>query len=648
MTRNARRVAWQALAVALLLGSATASAAVPAQVAPAPAAASRAASAPAEAGWSHAYAAFGTPKYPRGFAHFGYVEPQAPKGGTLYLGNPDRRTSFDKFNPFTIKGSAPAGISIFMLESLTVASGDEPSTVYGLLAEELRVAPDRSSITFRLNPKARFWNGDAVLAADVKHSFDMLNSKYAAPGYRIVFAGIAGATVLDERTIRFDLKDRTLDTLMTAAGMPVFSRKWGLGADGKPKQFDEIVTEHPVTSGPYTIALADNGRRIEFVRRPDYWGRDLGVRRGSFNFDRVVYRYYLDGAVKLEAFKAGEFDLMMEYSARRWARQHAGPKWRDGRIRKETFATGMGQGLQSYVLNLRRPVFADRRVRQALDLAFDFEWVNKYKQYKRAYSLFSNSPFAAVGLPGPGELKLLEPFRAQLPPEVFGPPYSPPRTDTGPNALRENLLKARALLADAGYKPGPDGVLRSPAGVPLVFEYLSPEDGAARTVAVWQRNLAKLGITMNLRRVDFALYRKRLEAYDFDLVGIATGDFTLPSPLDFLDGYGSKSADIPGAGNLRGVKSAAVDAVLAAMNQAQTLQELQDACRALDRIVLHQHWQVPDLYISDFRVSHWDRFERPKTVPLFYSIDNPGGLVPWPLVAWWLKPGGATPAKTAP
>ena len=590
-----------------------------------------------QATWTHAYAAFGTPKYPRGFDHFDYVERDAPKGGTLHLGNPDRRTSFDKFNPFTIKGSAPAGVSIFMLESLTVASGDEPSTVYGLLAEEMLVAPDRSSITLRLNPKARFWNGDPVQAADVKHSFDMLNSKYAAPGYRIVFAGIAGATVVDERTIRFDLKDRTLDTLMTAAGMPVFSRKWGAGADGKAKQFDEIVTEHPITSGPYVISLADSGRRIEFTRRPDYWGRDLGVRRGSFNFDRIVYRYYLDGAVKLEAFKAGEFDLMMEYSARRWARQHAGPKWRDGRIRKETFATGMGQGMQSYVMNLRRPVFGDRRVRQALDLAFDFEWVNKYKQYKRTYSLFSNSPFAAQGLPGPGELKLLEPFRAQLPADVFGPPYTPPRTDTSPNALRENLLRARALLAEAGWKPGPDGVLRNAAGAPLAFEYLSPEDGAARTVAVWQRNLAKLGITMNLRRVDFALYRKRLEAYDFDLVGIATGDFTLPSPLDFLDGYGSKSADIPGAGNLRGVKSPAVDSILVAMNRAQTMQELQDAARALDRIVLHEHWQVPDLYTSDFRVSYWDRFERPKTVPLFYSIDSAGGLPPWPLIAWWPK-----------
>ena len=628
MLATVRGPARTACALFLAVAMAAAAGAAPAVDDPAPAAAE----------WTHAYAAFGRPKYRRGFGHFDYAEPNAPRGGTLYLANPDRRTSFDKFNPFTIKGSAPAGVSMFMLESLAVASADEPSTVYGLLAEEMEVAADRSSVTFRLDPKARFWNGDPVLAADVKHSFDMLNSKHAAPVYRIVFAGIAGATVLDERTVRFDLKDRTIDTLMTTAGLPVFSRKWGLGADGKRKQFDEIVTEHPITSGPYLISLDDSGRRIEFKRRPDYWGWHLGVRRGSFNYDRIVHRYYQDGAVRMEAFKAGEFDLLHENSARRWARQHAGPKWRDGRIKKSMLDTGMGQGMQAYLMNLRRPLFQDRRVRQALDLAFDFDWVNKYGQYKRTYSLFSNSQFAPQGSPGPGELELLEPFRAQLPPAVFGPPYSPPRTDTSPHALRENLLRARRLREEAGWKLGRDGVLRNAAGAAFAFEYMSPEDGAARTIASWQRNLAKLGIAMSLRRVDFAVYRKRLETYDYEMVGIATGDFTLPSPLDMLDTFGSKSADIEGAGNLRGVKSAAVDAVLDAMNRAQTMQELQDATRALDRIVMHEHWQVPDLYIAALRVSYWDRFERPKTAPLYYGIEGPSPL-PWPITHWWLKEG---------
>ncbi|HET9646113.1 MAG TPA: extracellular solute-binding protein [Burkholderiaceae bacterium] len=585
------------------------------------------------AGWVHGWAAYDEPtKYGSDFSHFGYVNPDAPKGGTLVLHNPDRRSSFDKFNPFTIRGNAPAGVSMFMLETLATGSSDEPASVYGLLAEALQVAPDRSSVAFRLHPKARFINGDPVLAADVKHSFEMLVSKYAAPGYRIVFAGVERVVVIDERTVRFDLKDRSVDTVTSVCGLPVFSRKWGGG-----KRFDEIVGEYPIVTGPYEIALAESGRRIEFKRRADYWAANLPVRRGFYNFDRIVYRYYQDGAVALEAFKAGEFDLIQEYSARRWARQHAGPKWRDRRIRKEVFPSGLGQGLQSYLINLRRDIFKDRRVRQALDLAYDFEQLNRYQQYKRAYSLFSNSPFAAEGLPGAGELKLLEPFRMQLPPEVFGPAYRPPRTDTGPNALRENLRRARDLLAEAGWKVDSEGTLRNAKGEPFTFEYLSPEEGAGRSLAPWQHNLEKLGITCRIRQVDFALYRKRLEVYDFDMITIRSGDFTLPSPLDFLDTFGSKSADEPGAGNLRGVKSPAVDAILAAMNRAQTMDALRDACRALDRIVMHEHWQVPDLYGANFRVSYWDRFERPAALPLYYGIDSESSGLPWPITTWWLK-----------
>jgi len=291
---------------------------------------------PAAAGaWTHAYAAYGqTPKYPRGFKAFEWVNPDAPKGGTLYLGNPDRRTSFDKFNPFTLKGSSPTGVSILMFETLAVRSGDEPGTLYGLIAEEMLVAPDKSSITFRIHPKARFYDGDPVTAADVKHSFDMMTSKGAAPAVRAALEGVKAAAVEDERTIRFDLTDRTDDMLFNVGVIPVFSRKWGQGADGKPKPFDQVVTEYPITTGPYTIARTDSGRGIEFARNPDYWARDLGVRRGQFNFDRIVYRLYADRSISMEAFKAGEFDLIQEFVPQQWVRQHDGAKWRDGRIVK--------------------------------------------------------------------------------------------------------------------------------------------------------------------------------------------------------------------------------------------------------------------------------------------------------------------------
>ena len=607
---------------------------------PAPGAANPA-PAPAPGGeWAHAYAAFGQPKYPAGFDHFEYADPKAVRGGTLYLSNPDLRSSFDKYNTFTIKGQAPGGIAIFMMETLAIPSGDEPGTLYGLVAEAMNVAPDRSSIAFRIHPKARFTNGDPVTAADVQFVYETLIGKYVSPGYRAALAGVERAVVVDERTIRFDLKERTIDTLTTVAGLPVFSRKWGLGTDGKAKPFDQVITEYPITTGPYRIAAVDSGRRIEFERRDDYWARDLGIRRGFFNFDRVIYRYYKDGAVSMEAFKAHEFDLILEYSARRWSAVHAGVKWRDGRIKKEVMPVGTGAGFTSYELNLRRPVFADIRVRQALDLAFDFEWVNKRGQYKRTDSMFANSSFAAKGRPGPGELKLLEPFRAELPPAVFGPPYQPPVTDLDPIKLRDNLRKARDLLTQAGFSLGPDGVMRNSAGMRLEIEYMSAQDGAARTVAAWVVNLQKLGVILKVRQVDFALYIRRLETFDFDMVPIRTPDFTLPSALDMVNAFGTASASEEGSNNFRGVRSKAVDSVLAALGNARTMQELEDACRALDRIVTHSHWQVPNLYAANFRVSYWDRFERPKTMPLYYTIDSPSEVLPqWPIICWWLKPG---------
>lgn len=587
--------------------------------------------------WSHAFAAYGEPKYPRGFKNFDYVNPDAPKGGTLYLQNPDRRTSFDKYNPWTIKGQSPAGLTTLMFETLAIRSGDEPATIYGLLAEEMMVPPDRSSITFRINPKARFYNGDPVQAADVKYSFDMLVSKEAAPQYRTQLDGVSAVKVLDERTIRFDLKDRTPDTIFNVGLLPVFSHKWAVGADGRPKKFDEIVTEYPITSGPYTIGDVDPGRRIDFVRDKKYWAQDLGVMKGQNNFDTVVYRYYRDNAVAMEAFKAGEFDFLMEYAARRWARQHQGPKWDDGRIIKQTFPHGFGAGFQSYLLNLRRPLFQDIRVRKAINLAFDFEAVNVYKQYKHTNSMFANSEFAATGMPGPGELALLEPFRKELPPEVFGPAWVPPRMDASPNALRDSLKEARRLLEEAGWKVDKNGVLRNAKGQPFEFEYMEPQEAPGRAEAVFERNLGILGIKYKPRLVDFAIYRTRLEKFDFDMVGIKIPDFTIPNVADLKDQYGSAAADVEGSGNYRGLKSKAVDALLKKMDEAKTMDELRDAARALDRVIIFGWYQVPDLYSGNSRVSRWDKFGIPKVFPKYYEIATPSDWSDWAIVAWWDK-----------
>jgi peptide/nickel transport system substrate-binding protein/microcin C transport system substrate-binding protein len=340
--------------------------------------------------------------------------------------------------------------------------------------------------------------------------------------------------------------------------------------------------------------------------------------------------------VAFEAFKAGEYDLYKEYRSRSWVRKHKGVKWDDQRILKADLPTGFGQQLQSYQINLRRPKFQDIRVREALGYTYDFDTLNKTGVFTRASSVFNNSEFAAQGTPSAGELKLLEPFRAELPPRVFGPAFVAPSTANNPKGLRQNLLKARALFEEAGCKLGTDGKLRLPSGEPLVVEYM-----VARTsnIVDWQRNLQKLGVELNERLVDFALYRRRLEQYDFDIVAIVEGRFTLPAAADQAAIYGSKSADEEGNSNFRGVKSRAVDAMIDAMNRATTLAELRDAARALDRIVMWNFWQIPDLWASREPISHWNKFGRPATQPPYFQADTLiNGFVewgPWPLWTWW-------------
>ena len=591
--------------------------------------------------WVHAFAAYGAPKYGPDFTHFGYVNPDAPRGGTLKLRNPDRRSSFDKFNPWTTRGNAPAGVMIWMVEGLAHLAQDEPMTMYGLLAEAIRVAPDFSSVSFRIRAEARFSNGDAVGAEDVRHSFAMLSGKGASPGVQQLLAGIARVDVVDARTVRFEMRDKTREQVFVAGTMPVFSRKWGAG-----KPFDELVSEPPILSGPYVIEHYEMPRRIELRFDPQYWGRRLPVRRGHFNFERVVYRMYSDSAVAREAFKAGEYDLMKEYSSRAFVRQHAGVKWDDGRIVKAMLPTHFGYYMQSYQLNLRRPIFQDARVREALVYTYDFDTLNKTHIFRRCNSMFNNSPFAAQGLPAPAELALLEPFRAELPSRVFGPAWVAPSTGATPEGLRRNLLHARDLLDAAGWKLDAAGKLRNAKGEPFVFEYMQP---SASSVVDWQRNLDKLGIEMRVRVVDFALYARRLDQYDFDMVAIVEGRFTLPQGTDLVAALGSKSADEPGNGNYRGVKSRAVDALIEAMIGARTLDALRNAARALDRVIMWSFWSIPDLYLPFETFSYWNKFGIPKTMAEYFQTDTLiGGFTefgPWPLWTWWDKSLGArTPA----
>jgi len=598
-------------------------------------------------GWSHAFSVYGTPQLPAGFPHYPYANPVASKGGTLNLGNPDRGTSFSTLNPYLLNTAYAYGSYFFCFETLFDPSQDEAGVMYGLLAEAIQVAPDLSSISVRINPRAHFSNGDPVKAADVKYSFDTVTSDKANPGLASALSIVKQAVVVNERTVRFDMAAKSRDSIYTLGTLlPVFSPKWGAGPDGRPKPFDQIVNDPPIATGAYTVASTLSGRRIDLARDPNYWARDEGVRRGFYNFDRIVYRYYADAAVQFEALKAGDIDLFWETNLKRWGRQFKGDKFGPGRIIAQALPTGQGTYPRGLIINQRRPKFQDLRVRRALQLSFDFEWINaqNFKLFARVDSAFSNSEFAAKGLPTPGELTLLEPLRSRLPPEVFGPPYRNPRTDTSPMALRDNLRQARDLLAQAGWQVDGTGVLRDAAGAPMRIEILNNDADIGADLEPWLLNLQRLGIQASLRQVDVAVFQARLETFDFDLTQLNYGEFLLPSPTLLRAFYGSDAAKHDGSYNYGGVSHPAIDAAIDAMERATTMPELLDASRAFDRVFMQQAYIVPWSRRPAFNAAWWDRFGMPTTRPRHFTMtSDTNNANPWPIMTWWVRPDA--PAK---
>ncbi|MBI5786897.1 MAG: ABC transporter substrate-binding protein [Rhodocyclales bacterium] len=586
---------------------------------------------PGWVGASHGIAQFGQPKYLAGFDHFDYVNPVAPKTGSLVL-SPVQQTGFDKFNPFSLKGRTAPGVAALMFESLATGASDEVASVYGLLADDIRLASDRLSITFHLNPKARFSNGKPVLAQDVKDSFDTLTGKLASPGFRFMYADVARVLVLGEREVRFEFKHANAELPLIVATMPVFSRDWGKSADGSAVSFDKLGFEMPVASGPYVIEKFDAGRSITFRRNPDWWAKDLNVRRGMFNFERIVFQIYKDDMAQLEAFKAGNFDVSFEFRAKNWARGYQGPKFRSGDLIRKEFVHHNGADMQGFVMNLRRPLFADVRVRKALSLALDFEWMNRqlfFGQYTRLNSYYTDTELAAIdtpgSVPGPDELKLLEPLRAQLPPEVFQPLRAPAST-APPASLRDNLRQARELLAQAGWTYR-DGALRNAQGEPFVFEMLD-NNVLTRVDVAYARNLERLGIRVIQRDVDNALFRKRLEDFDFDMTHFGFSASHSPGN-ELVDRYTSRSADEKGSENLIGLRSAAVDALVGHILRARTRADLVAAARALDRVLMTGHYLVPHYFSRTHRVAYRRGLGVPKVLPRQYTAQE------WVLSTWW-------------
>lgn len=549
----------------------------------------------------HGIALYGEPKYKPGFSNFDYVNPNAPKGGEVrqaVLGG------FDSLNPFILKGTAASGLAL-LFDTLTIASDDEPFTRYGLLAETMDIAADRASITFKLRAEAKFHDGSPVTAQDVAFSYKMLKEK-GSPHYRSYFNDVTAVETPNARTITFRFKDGTNGELPLIIGeFPVFSAAYYAN-----RPFDQTSLDAPLGSGPYKVKTIDANRSITYQRDPGYWAKDLGPQKGHHNFDTLRYDYYRDDGVALEALMAGDLTLRQETSSSRWATAYDKPPVRQGLIQRTEIGDSSPRGMQGWVYNTRRPIFADRRVRAALAYAFDFEWTNKTLsdgKLIRTVSYFDNSELRARGLPQGEELALLEPFRNQVPEEVFSKEYLPPQTD-GSGNIRDNLRTALRLLREAGWTVK-DNKLVNADGKPLTFEILIDNQAFERTTLPFIKNLEQLGVTATLRLLDVAQYQKRIEAYDFDMM-IGIFPQSISPGNEQRDFFGAHAADITGGRNLAGIKDPAIDALIEQVIYAPSREALVTRTRALDRLLRWGHYVIPQFHGRTTRYAHWDFYGR--------------------------------------
>ncbi len=658
------------------------------------------------------------PLYPAGFTHFDFVNPDAPKGGTLRLAG---LNGFDSFNPFIPKGNEASMIGL-VYDTLTYHSPDEPFTEYGLLAEVIEKAPDNSYVRFHLRPQARFHDGTPVTAEDVVFTFNTLVAK-GDPMYRHYYADIQAAVAEDRHRVRFDFshtgnrelpliigqlqilprhwwqeRDLTqqdsapaLETVATLASaedgrsvtitlnegenipsaedvqlsheaqeLPALAavkslhiedaRRLRAKLNGSASEellaalralkvlpakrdFTRTSLEPPLGSGPYRIASYAAGRSVRYERITDWWAADLPVTRGLYNFDAITLDYYRDMSVALEAFKAGQFDYNLEYSAKDWATGYDSPALRSGRIVQEAIPNHNPVGMQGFTFNIRRPMFQDRRVREAIALLFDFEWANKqlfFGAYKRTRSFFENSELAARGLPDDEELKLLEPLREHLPEEVFTQAFEPPVSD-GSGIIRDRQRRAYQLLLEAGYRVENDRMVNA-EGQPLSFEFMVVQANLERVILPFKRNLAELGIELRLRRVDVSQFINRLRSRDFDMTSSIWPQSNSPGN-EQMEFWHSRSADSPGSRNFIGLRDPAIDALVEGLIRADSRQSLITHARALDRALLWGHYVIPNYYIDSWRVAHWTHLKRPPRTPR-YDVG---------LMSWWIEGSAPQP-----
>jgi microcin C transport system substrate-binding protein len=573
----------------------------------------------AAAAGSYGLSQLGGLKYPAGFTHFDYTNPNAPKGGSMKL---SAIGTFDTLNPFIVKG-VPAGGIGEIFETLMTESEDEPGSEYGLVAESAEIAADRLSVLYTLRKQARFHDGSPITPDDIVWTFNTLRTS-GQPLYRSYYGDVTEAVIEGERGIRFKFKTAKNRELPWIIGqlVPALSKKYYADHD-----FTKTTLTSPLGSGPFTVAAVRPGQSITYQRVADYWGKDLPVNKGRFNIDTIRYDYYRDPTVALEAFKAGDYDIRQENSAKAWATGYDCPALRQGLIKKTVIPNELPTPMQGFGYNLRRPIFEDPRVREALAYGFDFQWSNQnlfYGLYKRTRSYFDNSELAATGLPQGEELKILEPFRGKIPDQVFTKEYDPP-TYTQSFTLRDGLVRAVALLKDAGWGFKNGQLANAKTGQPLAFEILLYDPQMERIVLPFTDNLKRIGIAATVRLVDTAQYQQRMNTFDFDMT-IVLFPQSLSPGNEQRDFFGSRAADRPGSQNVLGVKNPIIDQLIEELIQAPDRASLIAHTRALDRVLQWGYYVIPQFHLGAFWVAYWDKFRRPAIAPKYgFGLDT-----------WWV------------
>lgn len=571
-------------------------------------------------GPSHGFALNNILKYPADFEHLDYANPDAPKGGQVVR---EGAGTFDSLNPFITKGNA--AFSVFQVyDTLMSQVGDEDSSVYGLIAETVEVPDDGTWVEFKLRAEARFHDGHPITSEDVAWTFEMLRDK-GRPLYRYYYAAVAEILTPDDQTVRFVLHPgENKEMPLILSELYVLPKHYW-----EDKEFEKTTLEPPLGSGPYRISKVDPGKSITYERVPDYWAEDVPVARGFNNFDTIRIDFYRDRTISREAFKAGAIDIWSENSAKEWATAFEIPAVASNNMIKRDFEHARVAPMQGYAFNLRKPIFQDIRVREALAHAWDFEWVNKtimYDAYTRTDSFFDNHELSSTGLPTTAELELLEPLRGKVPERVFTKVYAPPSTD-GSGNNRSNLRTAVKLLAEAGWKIKDGALTRADTGEAFEFEIMLRSNTLEPHTQPLVRSLKRLGITATLRVVDDAQYRRRLDTFDFDMV--VTGFAQSVSPgNEQRDYWGSASANREGTQNRMGISDPAIDTLIESLIASPDRETLVVRTRALDRVLLWNHFIIPMYHAKTDRIAYWNRFGIPEILPKF-GVDS---------AAWWIDP----------